>query len=143
MWRFGLVLAAVLLATGCARVPRVTVQNDLQESVIAHVSMPPLLKLQLAPPHYPRAFDKTLGPGEVWRSSRAKRAEKAERDRSMAGGGLRIRLRTWGAEPRVYVVHTREDAVIRIEPDPEEHDRVMASDPKGEPISVVRSPPRE
>lgn len=93
MWRFGLVLAAVLLATGCARVPRVTVQNDLHESVIAHVSMPPPGKLQLAA-HYPHAFDKTLRPGEVWRSSRAKRAEKAERDRSMAGGGLRIRLRT-------------------------------------------------
>lgn len=135
-------MASVLLVGGCARVPRVTVQNGLGESVIAHVSMARPGKLQLAA-HYPQAFDKTLRPGEVWRSSRAKRSEKAERDRSMVSGLLMIRLQTWGGEPRSYAIRTREDAVVRIEPDAELHYRVIASNPEGEPISVVRSDLRE
>lgn len=142
MWRIGLVLATVLFASGCARVPRITVQNDLSESVIAHVSMPSPGKLKLAA-HYPQAFDKTLRPGEVWRSSRAKGSERVRSDPSIGGGVLMIRLQTWGGEPRVYVIRTREDAVVRIEPDADEYYRVIASGPEGAPISVVRSDPRE
>jgi hypothetical protein len=137
-----LALISILFAGGCARVPRITIHNDLSESVITHVSMPPPLKLQLAA-HYPKAFDKTLRPGEVWRTSRAKSSEKVNRDPSMFGGSLMIRLQTWGGEPRVYVIRTREDATVRIEPDSEERYLVIASDPQGEHISVVRSPRNE
>lgn len=137
-----LALISMLYAGGCARVPRITIHNDLSESVITHVSMPGPLKLQLAA-HYPEAFDKTLRPGEVWQTSRAKRSEKVNRDPSMLGGSLMIRLQTWGGEPRVYVIRTREDAMVRIEPDSQERFVVIASDPQGEPISVIRSPPKE
>lgn len=62
----------------------------------------------------------------------------------MRAASLMVRLRTWGREPRTYVIRrTRDDTWVWVVADGKDHYRVLASDANGEPITVVRWSPSE
>lgn len=136
-----MVLAATTatMLVGCSSNQSITINNGLDESIVVEVATAHPGKLEISSPLNRREFVATVNAGEAWKSSQAEKSERVDLPPHMANAGVLARFRTWGGEPRAYFVGTRDDVVIRVEPDVNRRYRVLTVGADGVPVEIEES----